>query len=111
MLWHYRTLGMLSRFFAVHDSRPGDRIYPDNLRLIAHADPEKAIVWQVVKHEDNQYLQIKANRASTNADTTGWYLAIPPNSDRDLSSNCNYVGVHPDIEKAMTIVVIPMEDY
>ena len=45
MLWHYRTLGMLSRFFAVHDSRPGDRIYPDNLRLIAHADPKKAIVW------------------------------------------------------------------
>ena len=102
---------MLCRFLAVHDSRPSDRIYQDYLRVIVHHDPEQAVVWQVVKHEDNQYLQIKANRGLTAADTTGWYLAIPPNSDRDLSSNCNYVGVHPDIEKAMTIVVIPMEDY
>ena len=100
---------MLCRFLAVHDSRPSDLIYPDYLRVIVHADPEQAVVWQVVKYEGFRYLQIKANRGSTTADTTGWYLAIPPNSDRDVSSN--YVGVHPDIEKAMSIIVIPMEHY
>ena len=101
-------MSMLYRFIAVHNAISTDQLYPDYLRVIAHADPKKAAIWKYVKHQDKHYLQIKANRAATATETVGWYLALPPNSARDLESN--YVAVHPDFEKAMAVTVLGVHE-
>ena len=73
---------------------------------MVHADPTGAVIWEFVDVEGKQYLKVKQNRDNTAQDTVGWYVAVPPDSDRGKFSN--YLAITPDLEKAMPVGVVPV---
>lgn len=91
------------RYLAVHDAYDNDRIFSGYLRIIVHRVPDLAAVWEVVEVFGQTLLRIKANRDKTGARSVGWYLAVPPGSERDEVSS--YLAVTPDITLAMPVSV------
>jgi len=80
--------------------------YSGYLRLFVIGRADWAVIWQVVKVEGKNYLQVKENRYSEASCTAGWYLAVPPNGQRDPHSS--FIAITPDAEKAMPVT---LEEY
>ena len=95
----------LCRFLAVHRQYPADSMYDQALRLIVHADQDRAAIFEVVENDGKQYLRVKAQRASSAPGVVGAYLTVPDNSERDQYSN--YLAVTADFDKAMPVTVEP----
>ena len=98
---------MLFRFLTAHNAYPADSQYDDMLRLIVHAHPSRAVIWQFVPVCGKTYLMVKENRAATATGTGGWFVAVPPDSERDKHSN--YLAITPEISKAMPVTVVPAD--
>lgn len=98
---------MLFRFLGANKFYDSDEDpeYEGMLRLIVHFNPYKAIIWQFVTVCDKTYLMVKENRDGASANTTGWYVAVPPGSKRDRKSH--YLAITDDISKAMPVSVMP----
>lgn len=92
---------VLHRFLAAHSVYDSDTKYPGYLRLFVQDNADWAIIWQVVKEEGKKYLRVKKNRFPKASATAGWYLAVPPDGQRDAYSN--YLAITPDAEKAMAV--------
>ena len=75
--------------------------------MMGHPDPNKAAIWQFVEHDGKRYLQIRSNREVNYQApfTAGWYLGVPPGSERDSKSN--WLAVTPNFEDAMAVGVKP----
>ena len=98
----------LCRFLAVHNDTDTDQVHRDYIRVNFHSDPKQAAVWQLVRHENRKYLQIKANRAASASETVGWYMTVPQvYYGRNVSS---YVGVTPHVDEALPLKVLPFHD-
>ena len=102
---YHRSCVVLCRFLTAHNAYPNDSQYDDMLRLIVHSDPNKAVIWQFVPVCGKTYLMVKENRAATATGTGGWFVAVPPDSDRDKHSN--YLAITSDVAKAMPVAVVP----
>lgn len=96
------------RYLASHRYYPKDSKYEGMVRLMVHADPAKAAIWEFVTTDGKQYLKVKENRDYTAPDTAGWYVAVPPNSGRGSGSGSNYLAITPDLDKAMAVEVVPV---
>lgn len=96
----------LRRFLAVHGSGASDRLFSGCLRVIVHRNPEKAAVWEFVKIFGKTALRIKANLAASGSGTDGWYLTVPPGSERGDGSN--YLAVTSDVDKAMPVIPVAL---
>ena len=100
-------LPVLCRYLASHRYYPKDSKYEGMVRLMVHADPAKAVIWEFVTVDGKQYLKVKENRDYTAPDTAGWYVAVPPDSDRDQHSK--YLAITPDLDKAMAVEVLAVD--
>lgn len=79
------------RFLEVHDYFESDSIYKGCVRVIAHADRSKAVVWKYESVGDKTVLQLVANHDSTGQNAVGGYLTVPKGAQRDRESS--YIAV------------------
>lgn len=58
----------------------------------------------LLRHEGNQYLQIKVKRAASALETIGWYVAVPMEQDfRHMN-----VFVTPHVDEALPLSALPL---
>lgn len=107
------TITMLPhcRFLSAHDHYRSDTRFPGFVSVMLHNDENKAAVWDLEvipgkdpNREDFAFrLKVVANRDASATYTEGWYLTVPPGSDRDRHSN--YVALTDDASLATPVFV------
>lgn len=63
-------------------------------------------MWKFAEVDGAKYLEVAANPDETGADTVGFYLGVPPDSERDESSS--FLGVTSDVSAATTVSASPI---